>query len=59
MRTVVYHDTETLARRARRTRVGETVTYRSIKEWDEKDHDKFDEVVNLSTLKPKKKKDES
>lgn len=49
---IVYHDNETLARRSRRPRAGETIAYRSIKDWDEKENAKFDEVVDKSTPKP-------
>jgi len=56
-KVVVYHDTETLAKRGRRGRPGETLTYRSIKDWDETDNDEnFDEVVDLATKPAKKSK---
>ena len=53
---IVYHDTETLARRARKPRPRETVAHRSIKDWDEKENETFDEVVDLSTPKAVKVK---
>lgn len=48
---IVYHDTETLANRARIGKPGDTVGYRSIGDWCEKENEKFDEVINLSTPK--------
>lgn len=48
-RIIVYHDTETLASRARRPRTGETVGYRAIADFDEKYNATFDEVIDLST----------
>lgn len=49
---VVYHNNEMLAKRGYRPRAGETVAYRGIKDWNEFDNKKFDEVVDLSTEKP-------
>jgi hypothetical protein len=54
---IVYHDNETLASRSRKPRPGETVSYRSIKDWQEKENAKFDEVINLSKVKPEKPKE--
>lgn len=52
MRTViVYHDNETLARRARPPRPGETVTARDIKDWDAALNAEYDECINLSSEK--------
>lgn len=56
MKIIVYHDTETLAKRGRRGRPGETLAYRAIKDWDEVENDKFDQVLDLSTPKKKKEK---
>lgn len=51
MKVIIYHDTERLARRARRQRQpGETTAYRSIKDWNEVENDKFDEVIVLSEI---------
>lgn len=56
-RVIVYHDTETLASRNRRPRMGEVVAYRAIANFDEIENKKFDEVIDLSTPKePKKSK---
>lgn len=55
-KVIVYHDTETKANRARKPRVGETLAYRSIDKWDEKENDKYDEVINLSAPKVTKAK---
>lgn len=54
-RVLVYHDTTTLASRARKPRTGETVGYRAIADFDEEVNATFDEVINLSTSKPQKK----
>ena len=52
--TIIYHDTEKLAKGVRRPRAGETIAYRSIKDWDEKKNENFKEVIDLSTkVKPK------
>lgn len=48
-RVLVYHDTETLASRARKPHTGETIGYRAISDFDEKVNATFDEVINLST----------
>ena len=54
-RIVIYHDTVTLARRARRPGPGETIGYRAIADWNDEENKSFDEVVDLSTAgKPKK-----
>lgn len=45
---IVYHDTQTKARRARPPQSGETISYRDIAEWDENENARFDEVVDLS-----------
>lgn len=52
-KVIVYHDSAVQARRARRPKTGETIAYRSKKNWDAKENEKFDEVIDLST--PKKK----
>jgi len=54
MKIIVYHDTQQEAKRTRRPRPGETVTYAAIKDHDEKINDKFDDVVILCKTKPKK-----
>lgn len=46
---IVYHDTETLASRARRPQTGETIGYRAIDDFDETYNSLFDEVIDLST----------
>lgn len=48
---IVYHDTETLARRSRTAGADENVTYRSIDQFDKKLNEGFDEVLDFS--KPK------
>lgn len=48
-RVLVYHDTTTLASRARKPQVGETVGYRAIADFDPEVNKTFDEVINLST----------
>lgn len=53
-KVIVYHDTEGLAKRARRGRPGETIAYRAKKDWSDDENEKFDEVVDFSTKrKPK------
>lgn len=52
---IIYHDTEGLAKRARRGRPGETLAYRAIKDFDADENEKFDEVLDFSTKKTKKK----
>lgn len=54
-RVIVYHKNEGLAKRGKRPRPGETVAYRSIKDFDEDENAKFDEVLILCD-KPKRKK---
>ncbi len=46
---IIYHDTETLASRARRPAPGETIGYRAIADFDPKYNATFDEVIDLST----------
>lgn len=53
-RIIVYHDTETLASRARRPVEGETIGYRAIADWNEELNATFDEVLNLSSVPQKK-----
>ena len=53
---IVYHDTETLARRERHPSEGETIRYCAIADWDEKENAKYDRVINLSSKKPEKVK---
>ena len=48
-RVLVYHDTTTLASRARKPKVGETIGYAAKADFDEKINATFDEVVDLST----------
>jgi len=58
MKTVVYHETATLASRARKPKTGEQVFYKSIKDFDEKENAKYDEVIVLCEAlkeKPKRK----
>lgn len=50
---IVYHDTETLAHRAHRSRPDQTVAYRSVKQWSDEENERYDEVIDLST-KPNK-----
>lgn len=52
---IVYHDSEGLAKRSRRGRPGETIAYRSIKQWDEDANEEFDEVLDFSTPRTAKK----
>ena len=49
MNTIVYHDSITLAMRARRPKPDETVTYKAIDEWDVDANEQFDNVINLAT----------
>lgn len=51
-RVLVYHDTTTLASRARKPQVGETVGYAAISDFDPEVNKTFDEVINLSTKTP-------
>jgi hypothetical protein len=53
---VVFHDNEGLAKRARRGRPGETIAYRSKKEYDDIDLSEYDEVLDFSTKKKSSKK---
>ena len=57
-KTIIYHNSEKLAKGVRRPRSGETLAYRSIEDWDEKENDKADEVVDLSTPKSKPKRNQ-
>ena len=45
---IVYHDTETLASRARKPAPGETIGYRAKADFDDKINATFDEVIDLS-----------
>jgi hypothetical protein len=55
MNTIVYHNTEKEARRARRPRPNETVSYRAKNQWNPDVNETFDEVIDLSTPKVKAK----
>lgn len=46
---IVYHDTETLARRSYRIKPGQTVAYRSIDDWSEEENAKYEQVIDNST----------
>ncbi len=60
MKIIVYHDTETLASRARKPAEGETIGYRSIDDFDKAYNSEFDQVLDLSTKSKKvSKKDKS
>lgn len=48
-RVLVYHDTTTLASRARKPAVGETIGYRAIADFDPEVNKTFDVVIDLST----------
>jgi hypothetical protein len=48
-RIIVYHDTETLASRARKPAPGETIGYRAKADFDEAFNATFDKVIDLST----------
>lgn len=50
-RILVYHDTTTLATRARKPRPGETVGYAAIADFDPERNATFDEVIDLSSPK--------
>lgn len=52
---IVYAKTETLASRGRKPRAGETVSYRSIEDYDEKVNEDYDEVIFIGDVKAKKK----
>lgn len=54
MKTIVYGKTEQDAKRRRRPKAGETVTYKSILDHDEEFNQQFDEV-ELLCAKPKRK----
>lgn len=58
MKTIVYHDTVQQASRSRRPQPNETVHYRAKKDWCLDVNESFDTVIDLSTPKPKKKKDD-
>lgn len=49
---IVYHNDETAAKRGYRPRPDETVAYRAIRQWDEFENAKFDQVINLATEIP-------
>lgn len=51
-RIIVYHDTTTLASRARKPAPGETIGYAAISDFDESVNATFDQVINLSTQSP-------
>lgn len=51
-RVLVYHDTTTLASRARKPAPGETIGYRAIADFDPEVNATFDVVINLSTNLP-------
>ena len=53
MNIIVYHDTETLAKRAYRPKPGQTVFYQSIYFWNEEVNEKYDKVLDFSNVDPR------
>lgn len=54
MNVIVYGKTETSASRGRKPRTGETLSYRAIKDYNEKTNQDYDEVILIGVSKPDK-----